>query len=208
MNKIRVFVVDDHHMVIEGIRVLLQDDPDIEFSGHASHAASCMSFLEKNSPDIILLDFSLPDKNGAELCAEITQKYPTARVLGLSTFNQQSYIRSMLDHGAMGYVLKNATRQELSLAIKQVYSGNRYLSFEAAKMLREANQSKDHLPALTRREKEVLALISSGKTNPEIAGQLSVSVTTVDTHRKNLLAKFNVRNTAELIKIAAQNGLV
>ncbi len=208
MKKIKVFIVDDHYMVIEGIKSLLLSDPDIEFIGHASTAISCLSYLEHNEPDILLLDISLPDMSGIELCLEIRKIYPTIRIIGLSTFNQHSFIEKMMENGAMGYVLKNATKQELSLAIKNVFHGQKYLSYEASLTLKETHMASGDAPLLTRREKEILELISEGMTNPEIADKIFVSVSTVDTHRKNLLAKFKVKNTASLIKIAAQNKLI
>jgi len=208
MNKIKVFIVDDHYMVIEGIQSLLANDPDIEFSGHASTAISCLSYLDRNEPDVILLDISLPDMSGIDLCLEIKKTHPAIFILGLSTFNQHSYIEKMLENGASGYLLKNATKQELSLAIKNVYAGKKYLSYDASMTLRDLHAASLSGPVLTRREKEILKLISEGLTNPGIAEKLFISVTTVETHRKNLLAKFRVKNTASLIKSAAENKLL
>src|SRR5690349_20522857 len=133
------------------------------------------------------MDINLPDMNGIDLCKEIRTKYPGIKVLGLSTFNQGSYITKMMENGASGYVLKNADRHELMHAIREVYKGNRYLSEEAGQVLR-TQEDKANLPALTRREKEVLELIAEGLTNPEIASKLYISLSTVDSHRKNLLA--------------------
>ncbi len=208
MKKIKVFIVDDHYMVIEGIQSLLSNDPDIEFSGHASTAISCLSYLDRNEPDVILLDISLPDMSGIELCMEIKKTHPAIFILGLSTFNQHSYIEKMLENGASGYLLKNATKKELSLAIKTVYDGKKYLSYDASMTLRDLHAASSQGPVLTRREKEILKLISEGLTNPGIADKLFISVATVETHRKNLLAKFRVRNTASLIKTAAENKLL
>jgi DNA-binding NarL/FixJ family response regulator len=198
--KIKIFITDDHYMVVEGIRSLLQYEPDIEWMGHAMNAASCLAFLQQQQPDIILMDINLPDKSGIELCKEVLDKYPNLYVIGLSTFNQQSFIQKMLDNGASGYVLKNATQQELMEGIHTVMDGRQYLSHEAAQSLRK-NTPAD-TPMLTRREKEVLELIADGLTNNEIAEKLFISSTTVDTHRKNLLAKFEAKNIASLIKMA------
>lgn len=209
MKKIKVFIVDDHYMVIEGIKSLLQNDDDIEFIGHASTAISCLSYLDSHEPDVILLDINLPDMSGIELCIEIKKKMPAVRILGLSTFNQHSFIEKMLENGAMGYVLKNATRQEISLAVRNVYNGMKYLSYEASMTLKENhNDNSTDAPMLTRREKEILDMIAEGLTNPEIAEKLFISTTTVDTHRKNLLSKFKVKNTASLIKSAAMSKLL
>ena len=200
-----VFIVDDHYMVIEGIRSLLQNESGIEWAGHATNAGSCMAFLRQRQPDVILMDINLPDKNGIDLCKEVKEKYPSVFIIGLSTFNQQSFIQKMMENGASGYVLKNATQEELTEAIDTVVKGKKYLSDEVSQTLR-----RDDTPGvvLTRREKEVLELIADGLTNAEIAKQLFISVATVDTHRKNLLAKFDVKNTASLIKTAVQQQLI
>ena len=202
----KVFIVDDHYMVIEGIRSLLQNEKNIEWVGHASNAASCLAFLQQQLPEVILMDINLPDKSGIDLCKEVREKYPAVFVIGLSTFNQQSFIQKMMDNGASGYVLKNATQEELMEAIGTVAAGKTFLSDEAAQSLRKNNEGE--IPVLTRREKEVLELIADGLTNNEIAIKLFISVTTVDTHRKNLLAKFDSRNIASLIKAAMQMQLI
>lgn len=198
----KVFIVDDHYMVIEGIRSLLQGEKKIELVGHAMNAASCLSFLKNLRPDVILMDINLPDKSGIDLCKEVKSNYPTIRIIGLSSFNQQSFIQKMMENGASGYVLKNATREELTEALKTVMAGHEFLSLEATATIKKNEDSK--IPVITRREKEVLILIAEGLTNTEIAEKLFISTTTVDTHRKNLLAKFEVKNTATLIRLAAQ----
>lgn len=200
-----IFIVDDHYMVIEGIRSLLQNEKGIEWAGHAMNADSCLAFLKQKQPDVILMDINLPDKSGIDLCAEVKKLYPSVFIIGLSTFNQQSFIRRMMDNGASGYVLKNATQEELLDGIQTVMKGKLYLSDEAAVSLQSSGSG---VPVLTRREKEVLALIADGMTNSEIATRLFVSVATVDTHRKNLLAKFDARNIAMLVKTAVQMQLI
>lgn len=192
-------------MVIEGIRSLLQQEPDVEWMGHAMNAESCLAFLKQQQPDIILMDINLPDKSGIDLCREVKEKYPSVFIIGLSTFNQQSFIQRMMENGASGYVLKNATRDELLDAIRAVMKGKTWLSDEVTQTLKHADASGI---ILTRREKEVLELIADGMTNNEIAQKLFISVTTVDTHRKNLLAKFDVKNTALLIRTATQMQLI
>ena len=199
----KIFIVDDHYMVIEGIRSLLQNERSIEWMGHATNSASCLAFLNKQLPDVILMDINLPDISGIDLCKEVKTKYPSVFIIGLSTFNQQSFIQKMMDNGASGYLLKNATQEEITSAIETVMKGKTYLSEEASNTLRKENGTNI---VLTRREKEVLELIADGMTNAEIAQKLFVSVTTVDTHRKNLLAKFDTKNTAALIKIAVSQG--
>jgi DNA-binding NarL/FixJ family response regulator len=204
MNK-SVFIVDDHYMVIEGIRSLLQNEKDIEWIGHAMNAASCLSFLHQRQPDVLLMDINLPDKSGIDLCKEVKQKYPSVFIIGLSTFDQQSFIEKMMENGASGYVLKNATQEELMKAINLVAGGKKYLSFDAAQSLRKVKSSAI---VLTRREKEVLELIAAGMTNVEIGAKLFISSNTVDSHRKNLIAKFEVKNTASLVRMAVQLHLI
>lgn len=203
--KVHVFIVDDHYMVIEGIRSLLQNEREIEWMGHATNAASCLGFLKMQQPDIIFMDVNLPDLSGTELCRLVKQLYPAVLIVGLSTFNQQPVVRNMMENGASGYVLKNATKPELLNAISEVMVGKTYLSMEVAVSLRKQTEE---LPLISRREREVLQLIADGFTNAEIADKLFISVPTVNTHRKSLLAKFNVNNTAELIKLAVKHNLV
>lgn len=203
---IKIFIADDHYMVVEGIRSMLLQEANIEWMGHAMTAASCMSFIRKQQPDVLLLDISLPDKSGIELCKEIKEKYPEICILGLSSFNQQSYIQKMIQNGASGYLLKNASQEEIVKAIKAVVAGDTFLSSEAANTIRENKDAR--IPVITRREKEVLQLIAEGLTNNAIAEKLFISPTTVDTHRNSLLSKFDVKNTANLIRLAAQFDLI
>jgi DNA-binding NarL/FixJ family response regulator len=202
---IKIFITDDHYMVIEGIRSLLQYEKNIEWMGHAMNANSCLAFLKNQQPDIILMDISLPDKNGIELCKEVKEKYPGIFIIGLSTFNQQSFIQKMMENGASGYVLKNASQVELMEAIQTVIKGKIYFSEEAAKTLHNIIKPNNKV---SRREKEVLELIAEGLTTNEIAEKLFISMTTVDTHRKNLLSKFETKNTASLIHIATQLKII
>lgn len=206
MIQTRLFIVDDHYMVIEGIHSLLKEEKKIEWMGHASNAASCLAFLKKQTPDVILMDINLPDSSGIDLCKEVKLLYPSIFIIGLSTFNQQSFISKMMENGASGYVLKNAGSDELMEAIEVVMKGKTYLSDEVSQTLRKNADAQ--IPILTRREKEVLELIAEGLTNAEIANKLFISTTTVDTHRKNLLAKFDVRNTAALVKYAMLHKLI
>jgi DNA-binding NarL/FixJ family response regulator len=202
----KVFITDDHYMVIEGIRSLLQSQQNIEWMGHAMNAASCISFLKNQAVDVLFLDVNLPDKNGIDLCKEIKDTYPLIKVIGLSSFNQLSFIEKMIANGASGYVLKNATQGELVDAIESVMAGNVFMSNEVASIVRKGPDPK--IPVITRREQEVLALIAEGFTNGEIAEKLFISTTTVDSHRKSLLAKFDVKNTAILIRQAMQYQLI
>ncbi len=200
----RLFIVDDHYMVIEGIRTLLQGEQQIEWLGHATTAEGCLNFLKQQQPDVIFMDIGLPDKSGIDLCQEVSTLYPSIGIIGLSTFHQESYIRKMLENGALSYLLKNATCHELMQAIATVAKGKRYLSQEMVLALRKPAD----VPAVTRREREVLELIAKGMTSNEIAQQLYVSITTIHTHRKSLLSKFNQNNTAALIRTAIDHNLI
>lgn len=206
---IRVFIIDDHPVVIEGIRSLLQQEKDIEWAGHAMNAQSCLGFFVNNMADVLLMDISMPGTDGVELCAMMKEKYPGIFILGLSTFNQGLYIKKMMENGASGYILKNSSKEELLKAIHTVNSGGIFFSGEAGEALMEYQKSsKEQLPELSPREKEILGLIAEGYTNPQIAEKIFLSSFTVDSHRKNLLAKLNVKNTATLIKFAVENKLI
>lgn len=204
----KVFIVDDHSIVVEGISSLLQREKDIEMTGSAANAINCLQYFTNHTADIILMDISLPDMNGVDLCREIKKNYPGIMVLALSTFNQGTYVRKMLESGASGYLLKNANRHEIIAAIKKVTTGKTYLSPEASQALKSETQKLQAIPHLTKREKEVLQLIGEGFTNLQIAEQLFISVDTVESHRKNLHTKLNVKNTATLIRYAAENNLM
>jgi DNA-binding NarL/FixJ family response regulator len=203
---IKVFITDDHYMVVEGIRSLLQPEEKIEWMGHATNAASCMAFIRQQQPDVLLLDINLPDKSGIDVCKEIKAKYPHIQILGLSSFNQQSYIQKMMQNGASGYLLKNATKAEIVDGIETAARGDTFMSIDAANTMRENKDAQ--IPVITRREKEVLQLIAEGLTNKDIAEKLFISTTTVDTHRNSLLSKFDVKNTANLVRMAAQFDLI
>jgi DNA-binding NarL/FixJ family response regulator len=193
-------------MVIEGIRTLLQDQKDIVLMGHASNADSCLSFIQNAAPDVILMDISMPGKNGIDLCKEVRERYPSVFVIGLSTFNQFTYVDDMLRNGASGYLLKNATKQEITEAIHTVAKGKIYMSDEAANTLK--NASPHESPVLTRRENEILRLIAEGLANPQIAEKLFLSISTVDTHRKSLMRKLNIKNTALLVRYAVDQKII
>ncbi len=200
-----VFIVDDHYMVIEGVHAMMQHEKNIEWMGHATNAESCLAFLKNHRPDIILMDISLPGQSGIDLCKEVVEQYPGIGIIALSTFSQGSFISKMIENGARGYVLKNASRDELMEAIETVARGKQFLSFEVAKIARK-NETK--VIALSRREKEVLELIGEGLTNAQMAEKLFIGITTVITHRKNILEKFSASNTAVLIKRAFEGGYI
>ena len=205
---IKVYIVEDHSVVIEGIYSLLQNEKGIEVCGNAINAQSCLSYFVNHTADVILMDIGLPDMNGIDLCALIKKKYPGIMVIALSTFNQGSYINKMMQAGASGYLLKNTGKVELLDAIKNVAAGKTYLSFEVGKEMQMSKEIPNDVPLLTKREKEILKLVAAGLTNIQIAEKLFISIDTVDTHRKNLHNKLNVKNTATLIRTAIEHNLL
>jgi DNA-binding NarL/FixJ family response regulator len=205
---IKVFIVEDHAMVIEGIKVLLQNEKDFDITGTAGTAAECLDYFSQHTADVILMDINLPDMSGVELCKIIKSKHKQTMILALSTFNQGIYMSKIMENGASGYLLKNITKKELVDAIITVNNGGVYFSFEAGKIYKTTLEKNSQLPVLTKREKEIAKLIAEGFTNPEISARLFISVDTVDTHRKNLYTKLNIKNTASLIRYAIENGIV
>ncbi|WP_343692265.1 response regulator transcription factor [Chitinophaga sp.] len=202
---IRLFFVDNHPLILEGLRALLKSVPDMIVAGQARNGTTCLSFLSAHAIDVILTDVCLPDIDGVDLCAAIKVEHPQVQVLALSSCRDVKYITNMIAHGASGYVMKDADREELLEAIYTVHNGGTYFSPGVNQLLGEESHKKHHL---TRREKEVLFLIAEGNTNPEIAEKLFISADTVNSHRKNLLAKLEVKNTAMLIKYAVDNNLL
>ena len=205
---IRTFIIDDHPMVIAGIKSLLSDSKVVEISGTASDGYVALEALKASDAEVALTDINLGDLNGIELCGMLKKARPNLKVLGLSTFKERSYITRMIDAGASGYLLKNASREELEEGIVAAWRGRMFLSHEASQVLTSPVAKSAATPLLTAREKEVLALIAEGMTNQEIAAQLYVSPLTVDSHRKNLLAKFKVKHTAAMVKVALEQHLL
>ena len=204
---IDVLIVEDHPVVIEGLKKLLLDSGLAKLCVTASTGKECTTYLKNYTPDIILLDINLPDVNGIDLCKTIKTDYPNLKILAISSFGQRSYILRMMENDALGYVLKNSSEEEIIGAIKDVVAGQKHIGFEVSEILNQSKKNVDS-PLLTRRETEVLQMIANGFTNQEIADKLFVSPLTVDSHRKNLLMKLSAKNTAELIKIAFCKGLI
>ena len=203
---ISVFIVDDHKLVIEGIVSFLQKEKNIKVAGFATTALDCINFFKTGTADVILMDINLPDMNGMDLCKLIKTNYPGIAVIALSTLSQGSYITQIIENGASGYLLKNADKDEITEAIETVTDGKTFFSFEAGKIYKATTEKRTGLPVLSKREKEILKLIAEGLTNIEISKQLFISIDTVDTHRKNLYTKLNVRNTALLIRYAIEHN--
>lgn len=205
---IRTYIIDDHPMVIAGIKALLSDSKIVEISGCATNGYMALEALKSNDAEVALTDINLGDLNGIDLCGMLKKNNPGLKILGLSTFKERSYITRMLEAGASGYLLKNASKEELEEGITAAWRGRMFMSEEAAQVLTSPAVKSAPMPLLTAREKEVLALIAEGMTNPEIAAKLFVSPLTVDSHRKNLLAKFGVKNTAAMVKLGLEHRLL
>ena len=207
MDKIKVLVVDDHPMVLEGMRAMLAQISFAQLTGLASNAMDAMEKLKQDIPHIVLTAINMPEISGIELTEKIRKEFPEVKVVAMSTFKERSYISEMVRNGASGYLLKSASREEIEEALLSVHEGKLFMSFDI-NLSRAEKQEMKNTPVLSTREKEVLHLISEGLTNPQIAEKLFISLHTVDSHRKNLLTKFNVKNTASLIKTATQKGLL
>jgi DNA-binding NarL/FixJ family response regulator len=204
---INVLIVDDHPVVVEGLRKLFCESEAKYSCALAYSVQECEKALKVFIPDIVLLDINLPDGSGIDLCKYILTKVPNCRILALSSFNDRSYITRMLNNGAMGYILKNSSEDEIMLAVAEIMAGKKHMGFEVAEIMKNSG-SDQQAPLLTRRETEVLKLIADGLTNQEIADKMFISPLTVDSHRKNLLMKLEARNTAALIKISINKGLI
>ena len=205
----RVFIVDDHPVVVAGLQSLLGQLENIEVAGAASNAFEAISFLKVHAVDVILLDINLPDVSGIDLCRKIRKDFPEIKILGISTFSDRSYISRMIENGAAGYLMKSASAGQIAEAIETVLNGKMYVSVSMEHVLRPLSvTAPGNLAVLTKREKEILGLIAEGLTNNQIAEKLFISQLTVDSHRKNLLTKLNVNNTASLIRVAMEQGLI
>jgi DNA-binding NarL/FixJ family response regulator len=198
---ISVFIIEDHPIVIDGIRTLIQDSGFATFAGSAQSAAEALKNLPTIQAEVVLLDINLPDMSGTELCKILRSKFPHLKILSLTTYLQRDFVDKMMENGALGYVLKNAPASEILEGISSVAAGEKYLCEEVTKLIRK--QDSDTL-FLSRREIQVLSLIAEGFTTKEIADKLFISTLTVETHRKNLLTKLNARNMVSLIKIAME----
>lgn len=210
---IHVLIVDDHQIVIEGLKLLLSNEPDIKVIASVNSGELALKLIDDLVPDVVLLDINLPGINGIETCAELLKKLPSLKIVAITMHKESSLIKLMLQKGAKGYVLKNAGRNELIEAINTVYNGKMYLDNTTNEIvlngLSNNSKSKDHspFPKLSRREKDVLLLILDEHTTQEIADKLFISAGTVETHRRNMLIKTGARNTAGLVRIALEYGL-
>ncbi|WP_346237604.1 response regulator [Niabella insulamsoli] len=207
MDKIKIIVVDDHPMVIAGMAAMLLQIPYVVLSATAGNAFIALEKVREQAPDLVITDINMPEINGIEFTAKLKKEFPGVKVIGMSTFNERSYIAQMIHSGAEGFLVKSASKEEIEKAINSVLDGKMYLSLDVNLNTQERKDLKNQ-PMLTRREKEVLLLIADGLTSPQIAEKLFISLNTVDSHRKNLLAKFEVTNTALLVRSAIKSGLL
>ncbi len=208
-NPIRIVIIDDHPMVIAGISMFLSKSDKFQVIASFTNALDVLEFAKSNQIDLILLDVFMPEINGIDLCKIIKQNYPNIVILGMSSQSERSLVMQFIQNGANGYLLKNASLEEFYDCIKKAIEGEIVFSNEV-KMLISKPEISDFkkIPTLTRREKEILILISKGKNTQEIADTLYLSFLTVQTHRRNILSKLQVKNVAELINVATKNRLL
>lgn len=209
---IEIAITDDHTIVIEGIRTMLKSNKEIVISQSFTNITDTFNGLDK-SIKVLLLDINLPDGNGITACKELLQKFPNLRIIALTNFEDVSFIKQIIKNGAMGYLLKNTGKNELVTAIKTVLEGERYLPQNIQEMLLneslgKAVPSSFFVPKLTSREKEILDLIIKEYTTEEIAEKIFISVKTVESHRSNLIQKLGVKNSAGLVRVAFEKGLI
>ncbi len=211
-KMIRVFMIDDHQLFVSGIRSIFEGDEEIQIVGACHDGSSAMSQLSKNQPiDVVLLDINLPGMDGVALNQLIRQNFPACQVIALTMHQESVFIQKMIKGGARGYVLKNSGKDHLKKAILAVAEGGTFFGDDVKEALMQEmmpGSASKSVPKLSRREKEVLLLITQEHTTAEIAEKLFISQNTVETHRKNLLQKLNVRNTAGLVRLAMEKGLV
>ena len=209
---ITILIIDDHPLVSDGVATMLKGVDYIEVLGACKTGAEALQFLQSEHPDVILLDISLPDIDGLELCTIIRKINKQVKIIGLTSTNEAGIITQLLSKGGNGYLLKNMERDDLIEAINEVLNDKIFLSKAAnQKILEQYNNVTDALnnvPVLTRREKEILQLLYEGFTGPQIAEKLFLSPYTIETHRKNLLQKLNVNSTQLMIRYAMEHKLI
>lgn len=210
MNKIQLAVADDHPLVLDGIKSLVEDAEGLELVLTALNGQELLQKMNRIQVNVVLLDIDMPVKNGIDTTREIKEKFPNTKVLILTMHDEPAMIRQLVAEGADGYLLKNCGRDELLLAIRSVYNGKRHFSGEVTIQLMKADSGpliSEELKELTPREIEILRLIAAGKSNREIGDQLFISHRTVDTHRTNIMKKLDVHNIAGLVRVAFRNKL-
>jgi len=215
VENLRIVLAEDHTILREGLRALLSADPNFEIIGEAQNGREAVRCVEKLEPDLLLMDLSMPRMSGMDAIREIKRRYPEVKIIALTVHKTEEYLLTTLKAGADGYVLKDATHEELVMAIKNVMGGKSYLSPGVSEKVivgylegRESNRSASPWETLSQREREVLKLIAEGFKNKEIAEDLCISLKTVEKHRANLMKKLDLHNAAALTVYAVQKGLV
>lgn len=208
MSKL-VLIVEDHPIVSESLAHIF-DTSDLNIKClYASNGTKGLAFLNGNSFDLIVLDINLPDMNGIEFCKIAKSRFPAQKILAITTVAQRHVVEKMLDEGADGFILKTSDVDDIIEGVRQVLNGKElYLGKGVKDLMKGISQDNSDLPMITKRESEILKLIADGLTNQEIAEELFISTFTVDSHRKNLLLKFNAKNTATLIKTVVSKGII
>jgi DNA-binding NarL/FixJ family response regulator len=207
---IRILIADDHGIVAEGLKSLAEAEPGIEVVGIVADGREAVKHARESKPDVVVMDMSMPELNGADATQAILQNDPACRVIVLSMYAEREYVRRALKAGAMGYVVKRSAAKELVDAIRAVHAGQRYLSPRVADVMIEAgaDDKDDLLSKLSMREREVLQLLAEGNTGAEIAQRLSLSQKTVETYRARLVEKLGIRDLPGLVRFAIQRGIV
>ncbi len=213
MNDTRILLVDDHQMVREGLKALLEKQEGLEVTGEAEDGRAAVKMVEKLNPDLVVMDVTMPGLNGIEATRQITKRFHNVKILALSMHKDDRFVLEMLDAGAAGYTLKSSAFQELAEAIRAVLAGEIYLSPRIASQAvqryldRGSKQVGTVVKDLTKREREVLQLVTEGGSSKEIAAQLHLSAKTIEVHRQNIMDKLGIRTVAELTKYAIRQGL-
>jgi len=205
---ISLAITDDQVIILNGLQKILADVPNIQITGIYNNGDELLEGLIKNQPDVLLLDIQMPGKTGVELAAIITKTYRNIKIIALTNVDVVAQIKKILQQGVMGYLLKDASPEKIVAAIETVYAGEQFIQEELKQQLLNSLSASNAKQIVTRREKEILQLIVDEFTNQEIADKLYLSLRTVENHRNNLLQKLDVKNTAGLVKVAIQEGLV
>jgi DNA-binding NarL/FixJ family response regulator len=208
---IRILIADDHGVVAEGLKHLIEAQPDMQVVGTVGDGREAVRHAREAPPDVGLMDLSMPELNGADATRAILEREPRCRVIVLSMYAEREYVRRALKAGASGYVVKRSAAKEVVDAIRAVYAGQRYLSPRVADVVIDdytAEDKQDPLGRLSAREREVLQLLAEGRTGAEIAARLALSQKTVETYRARLVEKLGIRDVAGLVKFAIQRGIV
>lgn len=214
----RIFLVDDHSIVRDGVRALLANEPGLQVVGEASHGQELLDQLPTTPTEVVLLDINMPVLDGLATVKRLQVDFPDLKILVLSMLSHERYVEQMFDAGAHGYVLKNAEKEEIVVAVRSVMAGRQFLCSELGLAMLRKVMAKESAPSedsdirkpshLTRRETEILRLLAEGFTTSEMAEKLFTSKRTIETHRQNILEKTQTKNTAALIKLAMLQGLL